>query len=643
MHSELTPYIQKVASTAFSRWFAKNSTKARMGKPIPQDYMQMYGTVNKKTGKLDVTPKMIAKAEYEIAKQNSGNTGREAFKRTARSTKKDSRGRHLEIISKGDALGKSPKGKTVLSTGDYATEILRRKQQSSPTKGVKDSKGRLKETIATREKVRTNATRLRNKYNSGVGDLNVGTAKEVKDRHRARGRSENMTPEQLEKKRARGRLKNMTPEQIEKNRARKRIENMTPEQIERVRERARTRRRKKAANRDMDKLLEKHNLIKKAAHLVKQAAASTSTIKGVSNAVSGFTKSVDKVTGQGIKAVKPGGMNKLPGIKNVTNAIKTTKGTTSSGSPVVTPLSKTSAAKLTKYVASKLGKNPKIEATKAYKKLKESFSDTDVLNTAFVNDMKKKFPDTFGNVDFHTPYRSGALSLKQMYRSPYSLGFITHDLKRGGNINPLTKASKQVQEYLKKYKDFKAVKPQSKKLNSKKKDLGSLKSNSKMTKNSSYTGETMNTPFITSAYQAGVHDALYKVANMGQPMQPMQPMMDPNTGMPIDPNTGMPMQAPPMPPQMPPQQPVAQPMMDVQANMGAPMPQQPAPAATQDEMQQVQNSGLTSKDIESAAKVIQTVAEMKANADMMQMEPQDPAAMGQPMMAGGGGAPAAQG
>ena len=348
--------------------------------------------------------------------------------------------------------------------------------------------------------------------------------------------------------------------------------------------------------------------------LIKKAALSTSTIKPMRPVVSGFTKSMDKVVGQGAKTIKAGRLtNSTPAIKNVANAIKTTKGFTAGVSSPSKPITKVAVSKLTKVLAEKLKANPKKEAIKAYKILKKRFADLDVQNTSYNNDLKRAYPGKFGGVDFATPFRSGTIPLKQMFDRPFAMGLATHDLKRGGKLNPLSRKSKQIQEYLKKYHDFRPAKTHSNNYTKK-------KSLHKLTKKSSYIGEKMSSTHVQNAYHAGAYDALTKVANIGQ--------------------MGMPPQG--MPPQgMPPQEmgmPVAPQMGAVQADMGAPMPEQQVPAATQDEMQQVQNSGLTAKDIESAAKVIQTVAEMKANADMMQMQPQDPAALGQPMMAGGLGA-----
>ena len=629
MTSSLNPTIQKLASTAFSRWFARNSTKpaAQFGKSTPQNYMQLYGKVNKKTGKLDVTPKMIAKAEYEIAKKNSGKTGRDAFRQVDTDPRSNSRGKKIGRISTGDALGEQPAKKSPRSLGDYATEIAKRRRKLvSAQQGVKDAKGRIKASISKNPKITQNARRVSNVRSRGVGDLDFGSAKEVLDKRRKsrrvesltpeqleksrkRKRVENLTPEQVERKRKYHRVENMTPEQLEKSRKRQLVENMTPEQINRIKESKRKYRRKKLANKAMDKLLEKHNLIKKATYLVKQAQLQTSTIKSTRPVVSGFTKSMDKVVGQGSKTIKAGRLtNSTPAVKNVANAIKTTKGMTSGGSTTVAPLAKTAASRLTKHLAKMLKRNPKIEATKAYKKLKKNFADHDVSGTAYNNELKNIFPKYFDHVDFNTPYHSGSLTTKQMVKDPYAMGLATHDLKRGGIINPLTRASKQIQEYLKKHKDFK---PSTKHKHEyhKKKNLGNL------TKESSHKGtEIMSSSHVQNAYHAGAYDALTKVANIGQMgMPPQQAPQPQDMGMPVAPQMGA-----------------------IQQDMGAPLPEQPVPAATVDEMQQVQNSGLTSKDIESAAKVIQTVAEMKANADMMQMQPQDPAALGQPMMAGGG-------
>lgn len=64
-------------------------------------------------------------------------------------------------------------------------------------------------------------------------------------------------------------------------------------------------------------------------------------------------------------------------------------------------------------------------------------------------------------------------------------------------------------------------------------------------------------------------------------------------------------------------------IQDPAAAQGAPPPQDPGAdpqgGATPEQLQQVAGSGLTDKDIESAAKVVQVLAEMKQTADQMGM------------------------
>jgi hypothetical protein len=132
-----------------------------------------------------------------------------------------------------------------------------------------------------------------------------------------------------------------------------------------------------------------------------------------------------------------------------------------------------------------------------------------------------------------------------------------------------------------------------------------------LTNTASIDGERPMKYSIQHAYNQGVQDAIEKVAN---PMM-MQPQMDPmmqQQQMMMDP-----MAMGQMPPE--PQPPMAPPMQDVQMQQQGMVeaPGQPTP----DELQQVQDSGITSNDIASAAKVIQTMAEMKANADIMGMQP----------------------
>ena len=375
-----------------------------------------------------------------------------------------------------------------------------------------------------------------------------------------------------------------------------------------------------------------------ATQLVKQAALATSTIKTITPVVSGLTKSIDKVLGQGKSALKAGRLaNKTPAIKNVANAIKTTKGLTSGGSTTAAPLAKTAASRMGKHVIKALGLTPKevsIETFNLLKKLHPKGTPTDLIRKASYERYNPKSLQELQRI----------FKVKPNEVKPSVAFKGLPDGKPWGNKVNAVKGSEGYSYANAKVRNDNVIHDIVNEAMSPKQQAMHKKINERMTKNSSYHGETMNTPFITNAYQTGVYDALTKVANMGQPgMMPLQqpPIpIDPNTGMPIDPNTGMPIQVPPMPPAPAPAGlPVAPQMGDVQANMGAPLPVQPAPEATPDELQQVQNSGITPKDIESAAKVIQTVAEMKANADMMQMQPQDPAAMGQPFMAGGGNQP----
>ena len=135
-----------------------------------------------------------------------------------------------------------------------------------------------------------------------------------------------------------------------------------------------------------------------------------------------------------------------------------------------------------------------------------------------------------------------------------------------------------------------------------------------VSKTASTSGDTMSNDILAKAYNQGAQEALVKIA-MGMPpqmpMEQVQQQMQPQ-------------------PQMPMEAPVAAPMQDVQQDMAAMQPPMNDGQATGDELQQVQDSGITSGDIASAAKVIQAMAEMKANADMSGMQAQDPAAMGGP-------------
>ncbi len=146
-------------------------------------------------------------------------------------------------------------------------------------------------------------------------------------------------------------------------------------------------------------------------------------------------------------------------------------------------------------------------------------------------------------------------------------------------------------------------------------------------------GETMRAS-LTDFYNQGSYDAFNKVAapmpgQMGVPQNPMgvdQQMVDPNMA-------AMQQQQQAMGPEAMQQQQMGQMSQEAGQMLGTEQPQQMGQQqqATPEEMQQVQNSGLTSGDIASAAKVIQTMAEMKANADMMGMQQQDPNMQMQPM------------
>ena len=143
-----------------------------------------------------------------------------------------------------------------------------------------------------------------------------------------------------------------------------------------------------------------------------------------------------------------------------------------------------------------------------------------------------------------------------------------------------------------------------------------------ISKTSNFSGDNMKTNILTNAYNQGAQEALIKIAVGMPPQMPMeqvQQQMQPQQQMP--------------PEQM--QPPVAPQMQGVQQDMAAMQPPVNDGQPTGDELQQVQNSGITSGDIASAAKVIQTMAEMKANADMAGMQAQDPEAMGQQAMPAG--------
>ena len=222
VQAALDSVFTKEASTAFSRWFAKNSRK----------FSDTASDYNSHAGKgYSVRPKDIAKAEYEIAKKVSGKEGRDAFRDVKGPTRKSSRGAPLKRLSQGDALGLRPSSVKPTRMGDYASEMVNANVRNFPLPvGVKDTKMRVKGTIATRPEVRKNSARARVVGTRGVGDLTTGTAKEVAERNLARNRKASMTPAQYEKVRARGRKENLTPEQYEKTIARKRKANMTPAQ-----------------------------------------------------------------------------------------------------------------------------------------------------------------------------------------------------------------------------------------------------------------------------------------------------------------------------------------------------------------------------------------------------------------------------
>jgi hypothetical protein len=138
-----------------------------------------------------------------------------------------------------------------------------------------------------------------------------------------------------------------------------------------------------------------------------------------------------------------------------------------------------------------------------------------------------------------------------------------------------------------------------------------------LSKNANQHGEPM-TNNIVNYYRQGAIDALEKVAQIPAMMPPQQ--MDPAM------MQQQQMMDPAMMQQQIPPNPMMQPAAPAEPMVGGDMgevQQQMAAQATPEELQQVQNSGITPGDIASAAKVIQTMAEMKANADMAGMQPID--------------------
>lgn len=145
--------------------------------------------------------------------------------------------------------------------------------------------------------------------------------------------------------------------------------------------------------------------------------------------------------------------------------------------------------------------------------------------------------------------------------------------------------------------------------------LQNANTNMGLPKSASFNGEIMSKKIVGNSYEKGVRDAFEKMAMPfpGQPQQMdpamMSQQMDPNMvaqAMPQNPMGQTPEAPAPM---------VGSQMDDVQQNMAA--------QASPEELQEVQNSGITSGDIASAAKVIQTMAEMKASADMAGIAPVD--------------------
>ena len=224
VQAALDSVFTKEASTAFSRWFAKNSRK----------FSDTASDYNSHAGKgYSVRPKDIAKAEYEIAKKVSGKEGRDAFRDVKGPTRKSSRGAPLKRLSQGDALGLRPSNGKPTRMGDYASERVNANTRNfSLPVGIKDAKMRVKGTIATRPEVRKNSTRARMVNTRGVGDLTIGTTKEVTERNLARKHKANMPPARYEKNLARKHKANMPPAQYEQRLARGLKANMPPAQYE---------------------------------------------------------------------------------------------------------------------------------------------------------------------------------------------------------------------------------------------------------------------------------------------------------------------------------------------------------------------------------------------------------------------------
>lgn len=192
MNSEFVKGFIKEASTVLSRWMAKN----------PKSYSKILG--RKADWLANKTPKELANKEYQIAKNISGKTGKNAFRLS---------GKSFPAISQGDALGLRPHLPRPRSAGDYTSERvyqnLGRHGHSKRPMGAKDSRGRIKETIAKNPKVRSNATRRSLVSERGVGDLTLGSPSEFKKKRSLRLRVSNQKAENIvwyrEKQRLRAR------------------------------------------------------------------------------------------------------------------------------------------------------------------------------------------------------------------------------------------------------------------------------------------------------------------------------------------------------------------------------------------------------------------------------------------------------
>ena len=152
--------FEKTASTAFSR---------RMSK-------MFFGT----------TPRNIAKTEYAVAKLQSGKKGRSAF-----ILMKGSVPGGGKSISRRDPLGIRPhEGGSLKSGPEYAARILKYKKKTRSL-----TPNTAKGTIATRPEVRRNKIRDYTIVRRGVGDLKVGTAKEINVKRIAQQKAHRDTPE----------------------------------------------------------------------------------------------------------------------------------------------------------------------------------------------------------------------------------------------------------------------------------------------------------------------------------------------------------------------------------------------------------------------------------------------------------------